>query len=465
MTRIPKPPQTVESNFAWLAFMGNILPSLLLVLALWWYGVPGYLLGIVIFFLAFVTLYTVIKVWQKAQYQFRSLHNLLESLVQGNYSFRGRVSGNNSALADLVNTINSLAQTLQKQKFQSEESLLLLGKVVDQIDVAIIAWDQHDRIQLINPAARTLLGLHDEEKGEAGTALPACLRSFEDMKVGETLVLGLEFPGTRGRFRVHMEAFIAEGSRHRLLFLTDVSNILRKEEKKAWLNLIRVLSHEINNSLAPLSSLSASLKRQVAMRETDPELAAELTEGMSVIGKRAESLAGFVRSYHVISKLPEPRKAPVDLKQMLERLARLFPHEHIRLEGPALLLPLDGAQIEQALINLVKNAIEAGTEAAGSGAGSREAVEIRWLKDKDKAYIRILDRGRGISSTQNLFTPFYTTKAKGSGVGLVLSQQIIEAHEGHISIGNRPDGRGGIVTIELPAEGRELQELEPGRTG
>lgn len=446
-------PQTVESNLAWLAFFANVIPSLLLVFALWWYGVSAYLLGSSIFFLTFVTLYTVVTIWKKAEYQFRSLHNLLEALVEGNYSFRGLVRGGNGALAELVDTINALAQTLQKQKLQSEESLLLLKKVVDQIDVAIIAWDRDDAIQLINPAARELLGFQESSGASLENPVEASkvLAPFRAMKIGETQVQGLAFGNRRGRFRVHMEEFIAEGNRHRLLFLTDVSNILRREEKKAWLNLIRVLSHEINNSLAPLASLSDSLKRQVAKREQDAELAGELTEGMSIISKRAEALAGFVQSYHRISKLPDPQKTPTDLKQLLDRLARLFPEENIRLAGPALHLRLDTAQIEQALINLLKNAIEANQAEADVG-GAREGVAVRWHQDNAKAVIQIMDRGSGVSDPENLFTPFYTTKARGSGIGLVLSQQIIEAHDGHLTLANREDGRGCIVTIEIPME-------------
>jgi nitrogen fixation/metabolism regulation signal transduction histidine kinase len=431
----------VESNLAWLAFFGNLIPSLLLVFALWWYDASLYLVGISVFLLAFLALYTVLAVWKKAEYQFRSLHNLLEALAQGDYSFRAVARGRNSALAALVETINSLAQTLQTQKLRSEESLLLLNKVVDQIDVAIIAWDRHEAIRLINPAARDLLGAPEEAR--------ATLALFSAMSTGATEVRSLDFGHRRGRFRVHLEEFIAEGSRHRLLFMTDVSNILRREEKKAWLNLIRVLSHEINNSLAPLASLSDSLKRQVLKREQDAALAEELTEGMGIISKRAEALAGFVQSYHRISKLPEPQKSPVELKPLLDRLVRLFPEASLRLEGPALQLQVDEAQLEQALINLLKNAIEANQSVEGA---ERDAVVVRWIEEHGKALIHILDRGRGVADPENLFTPFYTTKAGGSGVGLVLSRQIIEAHDGQLLLANREDGPGCIVTLELPLE-------------
>jgi two-component system, NtrC family, nitrogen regulation sensor histidine kinase NtrY len=448
-----KSPQAVESNLAWLTFIANAIPSLLLVFALWWYGASVYLWGISIFLLSFFSLYTVITVWKKAEYQFRSLHNLLEALVEGNYSFRGLVPGRGGALVALVDTINALAESLQTQKLRSEENLLLLKKVVDQIDVAIVAWDQDGAIRLINPAARDLLGLREgkglslERSVDAAIVLPR----FKVMKTGETQVQSLDFGSRRGRFRVYMEEFIAEGERHRLLFLTDVSNILRSEEKKAWVNLIRVLSHEINNSLAPLASLSDSLMSQVTKREQDAELAGELMQGLSIISKRAEALAGFVQSYHKISKLPDPDKAPTALKPLLERLVRLFPEQTIHLAGPDLQLQVDAAQIEQALINLLKNAIDANQADVDVGCG-RKDLSIRWHLDNTKVVIQIMDRGSGVSDPQNLFTPFYTTKARGSGIGLVLSQQIIEAHAGHLTLANRQDGPGCVVTIEIPLE-------------
>lgn len=443
---------SIESRLAFLTFLANIIPSILLVACLWFFDVSLNLLGIVVFFLALLTLYSVTTVWQKTQFQFRSVHNLLDSLVLGDYSFRGQGQANSGAFGDLIESINALANTLQKQRLQSEGGQLLLGKIVDQIDVAIIAWDQNDLIQLINPAAKELLAM-SEQNIAVSQVLPPILGFANEIKAGETQVKNLTFKNDRGKFRLHMEQFIAEGNTRNLLFMTNISNILRREEKKAWQNLIRVLSHEINNSLAPLSSLSNTLKKQVQKREKEADLAKELIAGLSVIEGRAESLADFVQSYHKISKLPEPRKSPVALKSIIEGLVTLFPEEGIQFQGEDVELLLDSSQIEQALINIIKNAVDANHSYRGKSVDGGEAgiVSIAWSVEQSKVILQITDVGEGIHNPENLFTPFYTTKTKGSGIGLVFSQQIIEAHGGYLSIANRQDEHGCVVTIELPA--------------
>lgn len=445
----------IESHLALLTFVASTIPSVLLIFCLWLFNVSIYVVGIVAVFLIFLILYCVSSVWRKAQYQFRSLHSLLDAIVSGDYSFRGMARQGSGAFGDLINTINSLANTLQRQRFKSEESQLLLRKVVDQIDVAIIAWDQDNKIRLINPAASKLLRISEQEiiGSKAVVAeldLPQSLTFTNSMEAGETKVKTLAFDNNRGRFRLHMERFIAEGDTHNLLFLTNVSNILRIEEKKAWRNLVRVLSHEINNSLSPLKSLSDTLMKQVQKREQDPELAKELIDGMSIVGNRAESVANFVQSYHKIARLPEPQKKPTELKQAVAGLIKLFPDETIHIEGEAIELQLDPSQFEQVLINIIKNAVEANESYEAKHDKAKQPIDISWALDSNKLVLHISDAGEGIQNPENLFTPFYTTKSKGSGIGLVFSQQVIEAHDGFLTIKNREDQHGCVVTIELP---------------
>lgn len=453
---------SVEKHLALLTFIASVIPSVALIFCLLLLDVSIYVMGIVSVLLLFLILYCVTSVMKKAQIQFQSLHNLLDSIARGDYSFRAMSKQSSGAFSDLVATINSLANTLQKQRLHSQESQLLLQKIVDQIDVAIIAWDQNNKLRLFNPAAGKLFGFSEDGVGEKGLErasekvnenlreLPQSLLITNDMEVGDTQVRDLEINHSRGKYRLHLEQFIAEGNTHQLLFLTDVSNILRLEEKKAWRNLVRVLSHEINNSLAPLSSLSNTLKKQVQKRERDPELAKELMDGMSIIGNRAESLAEFVQSYHKIARLPEPIRSPVKLEKVIDGMTKLFPDEAIHVQGNSVELLIDAAQIEQVLINLIKNSVEASSSYAAEHGEEREPIRVEWVIDASIVVLQISDAGEGIQNPENLFTPFYTTKATGSGIGLVFCQQVIEAHGGILTISNRQDRRGCVAVIELP---------------
>lgn len=433
-------PVPVESQLTLLTLMANLLPSLLLIAALVSFDISLFAVGIIAVLLLFLTLYSVSTVWRRSQYQFRSLHSLLDAIVSGDYSFRGSHTAGSGAFGELISSINALAKTLQRQRLQSEESQLLVQKVVDQIDVAIIAWDQNQTIQLINPAARELLGLTETQTNEQ--TLPDLLVFANSMAVGQTQVKDLQFPESRGRYRLHLERFIADGNTHNLLFLTNVSSILRLEERKAWRNLVRVLSHEINNSLTPLKSFSNSLKTQIEKRETDEILKQELLDGVAVIGNRANSLAEFVQSYQKIARMPEPDKKPTDFQTLVNSLVKLFHDNPINLQGDSLVLPIDASQIEQVMINLIKNAVEASSAA--------QPVEVSWRQEGSRLIVQIVDNGEGIQNLDNLFTPYYTTKPSGSGVGLVFCQQVIEAHGGFLSITNRHNRSGCEVSMSLP---------------
>ncbi len=434
----------VERQLAGLTLVANLLPSLFLLGVLWYVDTSAYILAILAVLLSFFTIYTVNAVWRLAEFQFKSIHNLLDAAVRGDYSFRGSSSKLAGPSGELMTTINDLADTMQRQRLQSEESQLLVQKVVDQIDVAIIAWDQANRIKLLNPAASQLLGmsLKLDIEVESQPSLPQVLLFANAMEVSETQVKDLSIGNQRGRFRLRLERFISEGDTNNLLFMTNVSSILRLEERRAWRNLVRVLSHEINNSLTPLKSFSNSLKTQIEKRETDPNLKQELLDGMSVIGKRADTLANFVRSYHKIAKLPEPSKAPANFRQLMEGLVKLFPDNDIELQGKALDVPLDSAQIEQVMINLIKNAAEASQE--------NQAIEVAWQQEGQELTVYVRDNGEGIQNPENLFTPYYTTKPTGSGIGLVFCQQVVEAHEGYLSISNRPGTPGCEARFTLP---------------
>jgi nitrogen fixation/metabolism regulation signal transduction histidine kinase len=443
-----------ELQQALLALAGNLIPSVLVLVGLWYLDVSPYLWTLAAVLLGFLTLFVILSVWRNSEFQFRSLHNLLEAMVKGNYTLRG-ARGEGGCYDKLVSIINELADTLHRQRMQSEEKQLLLLKVVSQVDVAIIAWDEDNRIQLINPAATELLEMDAAGNGKgpdnAGSRLlPASVGFATTMQAGQAQLRDLEFGAARGRYVLFKERFIADGNTHHLLFMTNISGILRAEEKKAWQDLIRVLSHEINNSLAPLHSLSRSLARQVELREQDKALAVELTKGLTIIGKRAGTLTNFLHTYKQLASLPEPVPAPVDLRQLVAGACELFPGLPIRITGLPIVIRVDAGQMEQVLINLLKNAAEANESPPAPPAPADSAIEISWYCAERKLTILISDSGSGIASQQNLFMPFYTTKSGGSGIGLSLCRQIVEAHGGEIHLNNRQDRSGCTVSIALP---------------
>ena len=441
----PKLVTPVERRLALLTLISTLVPSVILLAVLWFADTSVYILAIVSVLLLFFAFYTVSTVWRLAEYQFKSIHNLLDAAVQGDYSFRGSSDNQAGPSGELMATINELADTLQRQRLLSEESQLLVQKVVDQIDVAIIAWDQANQIKLLNPAASHLLGIKLSFDDESEFLLPEVLLFANSLEIGETQVRNLSFDSQRGRFRLRLEQFISEGNIHKLLFLTNVSSILRLEERRAWRNLVRVLSHEINNSLTPLKSFSNSLRTQIQKREADPTLKQELLDGMTVIGNRANTLAHFVQSYHKITKLPDPTKSAVSFKELIEGLVKLFPNSQIGLQGEPVSVQLDSAQIEQVMINLLKNAAE-----ASEASETDSKIEVLWRQEGQELVVEVLDSGEGIQNPENIFTPYYTTKPTGSGIGLVFCQQVIEAHGGYLSVSNRKTMSGCEARFTLP---------------
>ena len=442
-----------ELQQALVAGAGSLIPSILVLVCLRYLQVSLYLWILAAVLLGFLTLFSTFSIWRNARFQFRSLHNLLEAMVKGNYTLRG-AGADEGSYGKLVTIINDLADTLHKQRMQAEEKQLLLLKVINQIDVAILAWDDGNRIQLMNPAAEALLNPVTEKPDEIPTGeavvLPASVDFANSMPVGKAQLRDLEFGNKRGRYVLFKERFIADGNTHHLLFMTNIAGILREEEKKTWQNLIRVLSHEINNSLAPLNSLSRTLIKQVELREQDETLARELVNGMAIIGKRAETLTNFLQNYRKLASLPDPVLVPVEVKQLVTSVRTLFAGQNISVSGVPVIAKLDAAQMEQVLINLLKNAVEANESAAAIEVRPDSGIDISWYCAENQLTLLISDTGDGLASKENIFTPFYTTKSKGSGIGLSLCRQIVEAHSGQLSLENRKDRPGCTVSIVLP---------------
>jgi nitrogen fixation/metabolism regulation signal transduction histidine kinase len=374
----------------------------------------------------------------------QTLSNILAAVREGDFSIRGRHAKSGDALGEVMLEVNELGQTLREQRLGALEATALLRTVMSEIDVAVFAFDGEQRLRLVNragerllaqPAAR-LLGRSGIELG-----LAACL---EHPEAEMPYTMQMVFPGGVGRWGVRRSTFRERGVRHQLLVLTDLSQTLREEERNAWQRLVRVLGHELNNSLAPIKSVAGSLADLLFRQPRPADWDDDMRRGLEVISSRADSLARFVESYSRLARLPQPRFEPLSIGDLVNRVASLETRVPIKLiSGPDTTVQGDSAQLEQLLINLLRNAVDASLETGG-------AVEVGWGRRNGQMEVWIVDEGPGIANTANLFVPFFTTKATGSGIGLVLSRQIAEAHGGTLSLENRGSHAGCEARLRLP---------------
>jgi nitrogen fixation/metabolism regulation signal transduction histidine kinase len=226
--------------------------------------------------------------------------------------------------------------------------------------------------------------------------------------------------------------------------LSDLTRTLREEELQAWQRIVRVIGHELNNSLAPIKSISTNLRNQLSRETRSPEWEEDLSRGLSVIASRSESLGRFMTSYARLASLPQPRLRAVEIGSLVRRVAGLETRLAVAVQaGQEVTLQADPDQMEQVLINLIRNAVDASLETGGS-------VRVAWKQINGSVELQIEDEGAGLGNTGNLFVPFFTTKQGGSGIGLVLSRQIAEAHHGSLKLENRTSGRGCVASLRLP---------------
>ncbi|HKS95024.1 MAG TPA: ATP-binding protein [Terriglobia bacterium] len=374
----------------------------------------------------------------------QTLSNILAALREGDYSIRARGARWDEALGEVMVEVNALGDTLKEQRLGALEATALLRKVMEEIDVAVFAFDGEQRLKLVNRAGERLLAQPAERVlGESAEAL-----ELADCLEGEPVrTLQRSFPGQHavtGRWGLHRSTFREGGLPHQLVVLSDVSRALREEELQAWQRLVRVLGHELNNSLTPIRSMAGSLESLVARQPRAADWEDDMRQGLRIIGSRAEALSRFMGAYARLARLPRPKLAPVDVGACVRRVVELATRPRVVLEpGPPLTIRADADQLEQLLINLVQNAIDATEETGGQ-------VHVGWAKNSRYLEVWIDDDGPGLANTSNLFVPFFTTKPQGSGIGLVLSRQIAEAHGGTLSLENREPGPGCEARLRLP---------------
>jgi nitrogen fixation/metabolism regulation signal transduction histidine kinase len=381
----------------------------------------------------------------------QTLSNMLAGLRESDYSIKARRASVEDPLGLAMLEANVLRDTLREQRLGALEAGALLRRVMEEINVAVFAFDDADRLRLVNREGTRLLGQPAERllgNDARQLGLELCLHTQTPC------TLDLSFQGRLARWEVRRTTFRQGGVPHKLLVLADLSRALREEERQAWKRLIRVLSHEINNSLAPIKSSADSL---LTLAKRDPlpvDFDDDLRQGLKVISGRSEALSRFMASYADFARLPPPEPQPMDVGTWIERVADLETRLRVEVRpGPDYTIEADGDQLDQLLINLVRNAVDAALETGGK-------VEVGWGLANGKLDVWVRDEGPGISDTKNLFVPFFSTRPGGSGIGLVLSRQIAEAHGGQLELANRGDRAGCIATLSLPAQppDRELPE-------
>ncbi len=436
-----KPRIVHEQRMSLLSLLAG-LPAVLTAMIIIWTGgyTPKVQWTLTLVILGFWWGFSV-SIFERVASPLRTLANLLEAMREGDYSIRARSARGEDALAEVMQQVNAMGATLRAQRLGALEATTLLRKVMEEIDVAVFAFDSAHRLRLVNRAGERLLN-QPSERLLASDAESLGLAEYLDGESNRTVQK--TFAGAAGRWGMARSMFREGGLPHQLLVITDLTRPLREEELQAWQRLVRVLGHELNNSLTPIKSIAGSLGSLLARDPKADDWEDDMKRGLAIIATRSEALSRFMGAYARLAKLPRPAVRPVHVRKLVEQVVGLETRVKPALHpGPEMVIQADGDQLEQLLINVLRNGVDAAMETGGG-------VEVGWVRNNGLIEIWIRDDGPGIANPGNLFVPFFTTKPGGSGIGLVLSRQIAEAHGGSLSLQNRPEGHGVEARLSLP---------------
>jgi PAS domain S-box-containing protein len=434
-------PLLYERRILLLALCAGLASTVVALILLWTGGYSSKLQWTLTVLMILTWLSFAFTAQSRVVFPLRTLSNLLAALREGDFSIRARGANEGDALGEVLREVNALGETLRQQRLGALEATALLRKVMEEVDVAVFAIDGNGALRLVNRAGERILN-QPEEKLLGGNAaelgLAECL-------TGDTpRIEQIAFPGKSGRWEIHRGSFREAGLAHQLLVITDLSRALRDEERQAWQRLIRVLGHELNNSLAPIKSVAENLGSMLARRDRDPDWQEDMRSSLNIIAARTDGLARFMGAYARLAKLPPPTFQGVDVSVWIRRVTGLESRLQVKLQtGPEVRIQADPDQLDQLLINLLRNAVDASLETGGG-------VQVGWDRENGYIDVWVQDDGPGIPNPTNLFVPFFTTKPGGSGIGLVLSRQIAEAHGGTLTLENRETERGCEARLRLP---------------
>ncbi len=449
-----------ERRIQLLALAAGLPGSLVAIILLWTGNFSAGAAWTITFFILVFWIGFAVSLQHRVIFSLQTLSNILAAMREEDFSVRGRGASRGDAMGEVMVEVNALSETLRSQRLGALEATALLRAIMEEIDLAVFTFDNNFQLRLVNRAGERLLGRPEEQ-----------LLGFtaEQLGLGPCLegdparTMELSFPGGAGRWGLRRGSFRQGGLPHQLVVLSDLSRTLRDEERKAWQRLIRVLGHELNNSLAPIQSVAQGLESdlqslrkaskvtseagQAAQSQPDDSASAildDLRQGLGIIRSRTEALGRFMAAYARLARLPQPKHAPMDVAAWIQRTAKLETRVKVAvLDGPPVFISADADQLEQLLINIIRNAADAALECKGG-------VQVGWSRQNSQLDVWVLDEGPGLPNTSNLFVPFFTTKQGGSGIGLVLSRQIAEAHGGELTLTNRTDRRGCEARLRLP---------------
>jgi two-component system, NtrC family, nitrogen regulation sensor histidine kinase NtrY len=434
-------PLLYERRILLLALCAGLASTVVALILLWSGGYSSKLQWTLTVLMILTWLSFAFTAQSRVVFPLRTLSNLLAALREGDFSIRARGANEGDALGEVLREVNALGETLRQQRLGALEATALLRKVMEEVDVAVFAIDGNGALRLVNRAGERILN-QPEERLLGGNAAELGLAEY---LTGETpRIEQIAFPGKSGRWEIHRGNFREAGLAHQLLVITDLSRALRDEERQAWQRLIRVLGHELNNSLAPIKSVAENLGSMLARKDRDPDWADDMRSGLNIIAARTDGLARFMSAYARLAKLPPPTFQGVDVGVWIRRVTGLESRLQVKVQaGPEVRIQADPDQLDQLLINLLRNAVDASLETGGG-------VQVGWNREDGYIDVWVQDDGPGIPNPTNLFVPFFTTKPGGSGIGLVLSRQIAEAHGGTLTLENREIERGCEARLRLP---------------